>query len=57
MSVQFEDLSELEQIELILLEANAYNLKAEVEMYAQKFINEGTSRLEAYSLAFDEWCK
>lgn len=57
MGTQFEDLSELEQVELILLEASAYNLREEVDMWAKKCISEGSSVLNAYSEAFDEWCK
>lgn len=46
-----------EEIELILVEASAYGLRAEVIEWAEKFMLEGHSELEAYQLAFDEWVK
>lgn len=45
------------QIEEILAEANAHGLKLEVARTASKFTAAGYSSLEAYTLAFAEWCK
>ena len=49
-----------EQIELILEEANAYNLREEVKHTAKQFIqNEDilVSRVDAYLMAYNEWIK
>ena len=46
-----------EQIELILLEANAYNLKWEVLDFAEKEMANGIAPLEAYQTDFNEWIK
>jgi len=51
---------EEEQIELILEEANAYNLREEVKHTAKQFIqNEDilVSRVDAYLMAYNEWIK
>ena len=52
-------MDELEQIELILIEAQAFGLRQEVEQSADKYQMEhnGSSRLRAISWAFDEWIK
>lgn len=50
-------LEEQEQIDLILLEANAYNLKWEVIDFAEKEMANGISSVEAYQRAFNEWIK
>jgi len=48
-----------DQIELLLLEANAYGLRLEVEQWAMQLLKEDSdlSRLEAYVLAYNEWIK
>ncbi len=48
-----------EQIELLLVEANAYGLRGEVEEWAIQELKEdpNLSRLEAYVLAYNEWIK
>ncbi len=51
--------SDAEQIELILEEANAYNLRSEVENQATKFMEENSnlSKLDAMVMAYSEWIK
>ena len=53
------NMSDAEQIELILVEANAYNLRAEVEEWTTKFMNEDSSltKLDATVMAYSEWIK
>jgi len=48
-----------DQIELLLLEANAYGLRIEVEQWAIQLLKEDTnlSRIEAYVRAYNEWIK
>jgi hypothetical protein len=46
-----------EQIEEILHEASAYNLRWEVMEEAKKLQEEGYDRVTAYELAFKEWVK
>ena len=48
-----------EQIELILEEANAYNLRSEVKISAEKIFkeNDAFSRIDAYVKAYHEWIK
>ena len=50
---------EVEQVEAILIEANAHNLRWEIQSTADKLIKEDTdlSMLEATILAYDEWIK
>ena len=52
-------LEELEQIELILIEANAYGLRGEVEEWADKYQEKDSniSRLDAVIMAYSEWVK
>tara|TARA_R110000744_G_scaffold257_4_gene989 strand:+ start:340 stop:498 length:159 start_codon:yes stop_codon:yes gene_type:complete len=52
-------MSEVEQIEEILEEANAYNLREEVKITAKKIITKKSniSKLSAYVLAYHEWIK
>jgi hypothetical protein len=50
-------LEEQMDIELILAEASAFGLRAEVEIYAQKYLDEGCTPIEAYQLAYYEWIK
>ena len=49
--------STYEHANLILQEAAAYGLRAEVEMYAKKYINQGYKFIDAYHMAFDAWIK
>ena len=49
-----------EQIELILEEANAYNLRWEVKDTAERWLQGDDiliSRVDAYALAYHEWIK
>jgi len=56
-------MSKAEQIEEILEEANAYNLRQEVKDTAKKFLKESSlkgiwlSELDAYVRAYHEWIK
>lgn len=50
-------LEEQMDIELILVEASAYGMSAEVELYAQKYLSEGCTPVEAYQHAYNEWIK
>jgi hypothetical protein len=50
-------LEEQLDIELILEEASAYGLRTEVEEYAQKYLSEGCTPVEAYQHAYYEWIK
>ena len=50
-------LEEQMDIELILTEASAYGMSAEVEEYAQKYLSEGCTPVEAYQHAYYEWIK
>ena len=52
-------MSEEEQIEEILEEANAYNLREEVKLTAEKIFkkNDMLSKLDAYVIAYHDWIK
>ena len=56
-------MSEAEQIEEILEEANAYNLREEVKNTAEKSLKESSlkgvwlSRIDAYVNAYHDWIK
>ena len=52
-------MSEEEQFEEILEEANAYNLRSEVKISAEKIFkeNDAFSRIDAYVKAYHEWIK
>ena len=56
-------MSEEEQIELILEEANAYGLRQEVKEWAEKELKKASSKgiwlskLDAYVNAYHEWIK
>ena len=52
-------MSEEEQIEEILEEANAYNLRDEVKKAAEKIFkkNDMLSKLDAYVMAYHDWIK
>jgi hypothetical protein len=45
------------EIELILIEASAYGMSVEVEEYAQRYLSEGCTPVEAYEHAYNEWIK
>ena len=53
------EMSEEEQIEEILEEANAYNLRQEVKEAAEKIFkeNDAFSRIDAYVKAYHDWIK
>ena len=48
-----------DQIELLLLEANAYGLRIEVEQWAIQLLKEDPDlpRIDAYVQAYNEWIK
>ena len=48
-----------DHIKEILLEADAYGLRWEVETWAKKFIKENKklTEVQAYQLSYDEWIK
>ena len=52
-------MSEEEQIEEILEEANAYNLREEVKITAEKILKENNmfSKIDAYVKSYHEWIK
>ena len=52
-------MSEEEQIEEILEEANAHNLREEVKIWAEKELEKDNtlSKLDAYVIAYHEWIK
>jgi len=52
-------MSEEQQIEEILEEANAYNLRSEVKETAEKIFkkNDMLSKLDAYVMAYHDWIK
>ena len=51
--------TEAEQIEEILQEANAYNLRQEVKTTAEMFIKDdpALNKILAYEMAYMEWVK
>ena len=50
-------IGDLQDIELVLVEASAWGLRAEVEETAQQYINEGHNPVDAYHFAYDDWVK
>ena len=53
-------MSEEEQIEEILEEANAYNLRGEVKDAAERILQNDDiliSRIDAYLMAYNDWIK
>lgn len=50
-------IEDLQEIELILVEASAWGLRVEVEETAQKYITEGHYPTDAYQYAYSEWVK
>ena len=55
----YDRLTEAEQIEEILQEANAYGLRAEVKKWARQFIDKDPklTKIAAYQMSYDEWVK
>lgn len=50
-------LGDLQQIELILVEASAWGLRDEVLDAAEALIREGYEPVIAYEMAFNDWVK
>ena len=50
-------LGDLQQIELICIEASAWGLREEVVDEAERLIREGYESVDAYQTAYDEWVK
>tara|TARA_R110000782_G_scaffold20076_2_gene54458 strand:- start:779 stop:943 length:165 start_codon:yes stop_codon:yes gene_type:complete len=44
------------EIDLILSEASAFGLTSEVDTSAEVYLKDGCTPIEAYQLAFNEWC-
>ena len=55
----YDRLTEAQQIEEVLQEANAYGLRSEVKEWARKFINKDPklTKIAAYQMSYDEWVK
>jgi len=55
----YDRLTEAEQIEEVLQEANAYGLRSEVRDWARKFIDKDPklTKIAAYQMSYDEWVK
>ena len=52
-------MSEAQQIEEILQEANAYNLRQEVKMWADMYmrVNPKLNKVTAHEMGYNEWVK
>lgn len=50
-------IGDLQEIEMILLEASAWGLRIEVEETAEQYISEGHFAVDAYQYAYDDWVK
>jgi hypothetical protein len=50
-------IGDLQEIEMILLEASAWGLRVEVEETAKKYIDEGHDKVESYHWAYGDWIK
>ena len=50
-------LRDLQQIELICIEASAWGLREEVVDEAETLINNGYEPVVAYQMAYDDWVK
>jgi hypothetical protein len=50
-------IGDLQEIELILLEAAAWGLRTEVEIAADKYIEEGQGIVDSYHFAYEDWVK
>ena len=46
-----------DHVQLILKEAQKYNLESEVKKSAKKYIDEGYGYLNAFQTSFEEWVK
>ena len=59
MKTEKENLTigDLQEIEMILLEASAWGLRAEVEISAEGYLSEGHSAVDSYQYAYGEWIK
>ena len=44
-------------INTYLEEAELFNMRYEVELFAKEFIKQGYNRVDAYEIAFNEWIK
>ena len=55
----YDRLTEAEQIEEILQEANGYGLRSEVKKWARQFIDKDPklTKIAAYQMSYDEWVK
>jgi len=55
----YDRLTEAEQIEEILQEANGYGLRSEVKQWARQFIDKDPklTKIAAYQMSYDEWVK
>jgi len=55
----YDRLTEAEQIEEILQEANGYGLRAEVKTWARQFIDKDPklTKIAAHQMSYDEWVK
>ena len=55
----YDRLTEAEQIEEILQEANVYGLRSEVKSWARQFIDKDPklTKIAAYQMSYDEWVK
>ena len=55
----YDRLTEAQQIEEVLQEANAYGLRSEVKEWARKFIDKDPklTKIAAYQMSYDEWVK
>ena len=50
-------LGDLQQIELICIEASAWGLREEVVDEAERLIRGGNEPVDAYQRAYDDWVK
>jgi hypothetical protein len=50
-------IGDLQEIEMILLEASAWGLRIEVEEAAQNYIDGGIHPLDAHQFAYEDWIK
>jgi hypothetical protein len=50
-------IEDLQEIEMILVEASAWGLEFEVKETAEKYIAEGHPSVESYHWAYGDWIK
>tara|TARA_Y100000589_G_scaffold327052_1_gene368132 strand:+ start:11403 stop:11597 length:195 start_codon:yes stop_codon:yes gene_type:complete len=50
-------LIDYDHVQLILNDAQKYNLEWEVKTTAQKYVNEGYEYVIAYQMSFEDWVK